>query len=86
MVFRPVSTFQSYFQRLVKSVRNPNELLPKSEGASPQGLLHRARNVSTPQLITGSVVVAELLGFFTVGEMIGRMKLIGYRGDTGAHH
>jgi F-type H+-transporting ATPase subunit g len=26
------------------------------------------------------------LGFFTVGEMIGRFKLVGYRGDTGAHH
>jgi F-type H+-transporting ATPase subunit g len=38
------------------------------------------------QWAAGGVIVAELLGFFTVGEMIGKMKLVGYRGDTGAHH
>ena len=31
------------------------------------------------------VVGAEVLGFFTVGEMIGRLKLVGYRGDK-EHH
>ena len=31
------------------------------------------------------VVTAEVLGFFTVGEMIGRFKLVGYRGDR-EHH
>lgn len=30
------------------------------------------------------VIGAELLGFFTVGEILGRFKLVGYRGDT--HH
>jgi F-type H+-transporting ATPase subunit g len=38
------------------------------------------------KLVTGAVVAGEVLGFFTVGEMIGRMKLVGYRGDTGSHH
>jgi F-type H+-transporting ATPase subunit g len=38
------------------------------------------------KLVAGGVVLAEVLGFFTVGEMIGRMKLVGYRGDTGSHH
>jgi len=42
--------------------------------------------MDTAQLVGLGVIGAELLGFFTVGEMIGRMKLIGYRGETGAHH
>jgi F-type H+-transporting ATPase subunit g len=49
-------------------------------------VLNSIRNISTAQLVSGAVIGAELLGFFTVGEMIGRFKLIGYRGDTGAHH
>jgi hypothetical protein len=36
--------------------------------------------------VAGGVVAAEVLGFFTVGEMIGRMKLVGYHGEAGAHH
>ncbi|KIM98125.1 hypothetical protein OIDMADRAFT_20406 [Oidiodendron maius Zn] len=79
----PVSTFQAYFQRLVKGVRNPSTLV---QGGNPVSILQQLRNVSSAQLATGAVITAELLGFFTVGEMIGRFKLIGYRGDTHAHH
>ncbi|KAH8790516.1 putative sorbitol dehydrogenase [Hyaloscypha sp. PMI_1271] len=82
----PVSTFQAYFQRAVKSVRNPAALLPSSANATPSSVLNQIRNLNTSQIVAGAVVGAELLGFFTVGEMIGRVKLIGYRGDTGAHH
>jgi F-type H+-transporting ATPase subunit g len=32
------------------------------------------------------IITAQVIGFFSVGEMIGRMKLIGYRGDTAGHH
>lgn len=42
--------------------------------------------MSTQQMATVGVIAAELLGFFTIGEMIGRFKLVGYRGETGAHH
>ena len=35
-------------------------------------------------MVTGGVVLAELLGFFTIGEMIGRVKIVGYHGDV--HH
>ena len=31
------------------------------------------------------VVTAEVLGFFAVGEMVGRMKLVGYHGGTPQH-
>lgn len=49
-------------------------------------MMDRIRNMNRQQLVTVGVVGAEILGFFTVGEMIGRMKLIGYRGDSHQHH
>jgi len=87
----PMSTFQSYFQRIVNSIRsgNPRSAFTSattSNAATPSGMLEQVRNISRSQMITGGVIFAEVLGFFTVGEMIGRMKLVGYRGDTGAHH
>jgi F-type H+-transporting ATPase subunit g len=51
---------------------------------TPNQAIGRVRNVSRGQFVAGAVVFAEVLGFFTVGEMIGRMKLIGYRGEV--HH
>ena len=89
---RSISTFQAYFQRAIKSIRNPGALTQQAQGAAenaaanPEGVMSRVRNLSQAQLISGGVLAAELLGFFTVGEMIGRMKLVGYRGETGAHH
>ncbi|KAH8649486.1 mitochondrial ATP synthase g subunit-domain-containing protein [Tricladium varicosporioides] len=77
----PVSTFQSYYQRLLQSLRNPGPTISQASNS-----IQQLRNVDSTKLVAGGVVVAELLGFFTVGEMIGRMKLVGYRGDTGAHH
>ena len=41
--------------------------------------------MSTQQMVAAGVVGAEVLGFFTVGEMIGRMKLVGYRGGVAPH-
>jgi hypothetical protein len=32
------------------------------------------------------VAGAEVLGFFTVGEMLGRFKIVGYKGDAGHEH
>lgn len=87
----PASTFQSYFQRFVKGIRSGNprsafSSAANSSTATPTGLLEQVRNISKAQVVSGGVIVAEVLGFFTIGEMIGRMKLVGYRGDTGAHH
>ncbi|KAJ3553342.1 hypothetical protein NPX13_g10906 [Xylaria arbuscula] len=83
-------TFQTYFQNLWK---NPTSLLQSaSETASktaqqPGSILARIQNVSRAQVVTVGVIAAECLGFFTVGEMIGRFKIIGYHGETaGAHH
>ncbi|KAG5928433.1 hypothetical protein E4U42_000636 [Claviceps africana] len=76
----PMATFQNVYQNLWKSLQN------RTLFRSPQNILQQARNVSNAQLVAGGVVAAECLGFFTVGEMIGRFKIVGYHGETGAHH
>lgn len=75
-----VATFQSYYQNLWKSVQTRSIL------QSSQNFLQQTRNIGAAGLVTGGVVFAELLGFFTVGEIIGRAKLIGYHGEVGSHH
>ncbi|KAI1137224.1 mitochondrial ATP synthase g subunit-domain-containing protein [Hypoxylon sp. FL0543] len=83
-----LATFQSYWQNALKQIRNPNALLETASkfAQQPSALLQQARNVNRAQLVTGGVILAECLGFFTVGEMIGRFKIIGYHGDNHAAH
>ncbi|KAH8682165.1 mitochondrial ATP synthase g subunit-domain-containing protein [Xylariales sp. PMI_506] len=83
-----VETFQSYWQGALKSIQNPSSLVQTASKASQQSssVLQQARNVNRAQLIAGGVVLAECLGFFTVGEMIGRFKIIGYHGEVEAAH
>jgi len=52
---------------------------------NPEAFLGQLRNFDTAALTTAGVVLAEVIGFFTVGEMIGRFKIIGYRGEHGHH-
>lgn len=72
-----------------KAIRNPASLLSEGVNAgtqyTPEGILGRIRNVNRQELAFMGVVGAEVLGFFTVGEMIGRMKVVGYTGDV-EHH
>ena len=86
---RDLAAFNRYTQPIINAVRNPTGLLnhttDTASAMSPDGILNRIRNVNRQQLISAGVIGAEVLGFFTVGEMIGRMKLVGYRGDT-EHH
>lgn len=78
-----MATFQSYFQQTIKNIRHPSKFLPESASAEGvAGAAGAARNFSNAQMATVAVVVAECLGFFTVGEMIGRFKLVGYRGEA----
>jgi len=83
-----MATFQSYFQPLINAARNPTTLYHQTAATagrlSPQTVLARIRNVSREELTTAGIVGAEVIGFFTVGEMIGRMKVVGYR-TSGAH-
>ncbi|KAG8408922.1 ATP synthase subunit G atp20 [Metarhizium acridum] len=75
-----VATFQNTYQTLWRSFRRGTLF------QSPQNILQQARNLSNAQLATAGVVAAECLGFFTVGEMIGRFKIVGYHGETASHH
>ncbi|KAL6713846.1 ATP synthase subunit G atp20 [Lecanora helva] len=84
-----LASFQKYTQPLVKVVRNPAGILNKGvdtgSSYSPEAIFSRVRNLNTQQMVTAGVVGAEVIGFFTIGEMMGRMKLVGYRGDE-EHH
>ena len=62
-----------------------NRSVETSTHYSPEAILSRIRNLNTQQIATAGVVGAEVIGFFTVGEMLGRMKFVGYRGDQ-EHH
>ncbi|KAK4181075.1 putative sorbitol dehydrogenase [Triangularia setosa] len=80
-----VSTFQTYFQNLWKQLQTPGPFFSQlAKSLNPQ----QVRNLSRTQVAAGGVLLAELLGFFTVGEMIGRLKIVGYHGgqSAAAHH
>ncbi|KAF5027562.1 hypothetical protein F66182_304 [Fusarium sp. NRRL 66182] len=75
-----MATFQTTYQNLIKSIQNRTII------QSSQNAIQQVRNIGPAQLAAGGVVAAEVLGFFTVGEMIGRFKLVGYRGEASSHH
>ncbi|MCJ1479601.1 ATP synthase subunit G atp20 [Lambiella insularis] len=82
-----IAAFQSYFSPILRALRNPSSLMsgtPSSSALTPEAILSRIRNMNGAQLVSAGVLGAEVLGFFTVGEMIGRLKLVGYKGDV--HH
>ena len=85
-----ISQFQAYFQPVTNAVRHPRSFLSSlsatAGGATPETILGSLRNVNRQQLATLGVVGAEVLGFFTVGTMIGRGKIVGYRGGEAHGH
>jgi F-type H+-transporting ATPase subunit g len=62
--------------------------MSRASGAlsSSEGLLARVRNMDQKQLAFVGVTAAEVVGFFTVGEMLGRFKVVGYRGEPAHAH
>lgn len=81
--------FQSYFSSFVNVIRHPKAFFSAAENSANSvtlnGILGRIRNVNRQQLVSAGIISAEVLGFFTVGEIIGRLKLVGYRGEV-EHH
>ncbi|PWY89996.1 hypothetical protein BO70DRAFT_358992 [Aspergillus heteromorphus CBS 117.55] len=77
-------TFQSYFQPLINVFSNPAAL--KNAGFSSQSILSRVRNANKKEIALAGVTLAEVIGFFTVGEIVGRMNIVGYRGHAEHHH
>lgn len=76
-----MATFQGYFQPILAALRQPSTLA--SYFSNIGSSLTRVRSLDRKQLAVAGVTVAQVIGFFSVGEMIGRMKIVGYRGDTG---
>ncbi|KIW90050.1 uncharacterized protein Z519_09481 [Cladophialophora bantiana CBS 173.52] len=83
-----VAQFQSYFQPLINVFRNPASISSSASSAfkavNPDAVLGTIRNANRSQLTTVGIIFAQVVGFFTVGEMIGRMKIVGYHGEP--HH
>ncbi|PGH26489.1 hypothetical protein AJ80_01803 [Polytolypa hystricis UAMH7299] len=80
-----VAEFQTYFQPLLNALRQPTALLSRTASFS-QNLLSNVRNLDRRQLAFVGVTTAEVIGFFSVGEMLGRMKIVGYRGEPAHGH
>ncbi|TLS28981.1 hypothetical protein PpBr36_00732 [Pyricularia pennisetigena] len=82
-----MQTFQSYFQNVWKQLQNPQALMRQLSSKVPnQNPVEAVKNISAAQWTAAGVLGAELIGFFTVGEIIGRMKLVGYHGEVEHHH
>ncbi|KAI5795394.1 mitochondrial ATP synthase g subunit-domain-containing protein [Peziza echinospora] len=79
----PISAFETQYKTLVQRLQNPSSL---AKSFSVQNVL--AKLSDTAALKNTGIIAAEVLGFFTVGEMIGRRKIVGYRGKvaSAAHH
>jgi F-type H+-transporting ATPase subunit g len=77
-LYRSAEVFQSYFNNYLQYLRNPSSAISSIslQALNPFRVL---RGVSYQQLATIGVVFAEILGFFTIGEIIGKFKVIGYR-------
>lgn len=84
-----IEAFQSYITPLAHVIRHPTSFFSAAESTANSltmgGILSRIRNINRQELASAGIITAEVLGFFTVGEMIGRFKLVGYRGDV-EHH
>lgn len=85
---RSTKVWEHYYQQALHLAKNRQLLqqeVTKVVGDSAS-LSSKIRNLSPAQIAGGAVFGAEVIGFFTVGEIIGRMKLVGYRGPTESHH
>jgi F-type H+-transporting ATPase subunit g len=82
---------QNYVQPAMNALRNPSSLMNRvaseanSAAQQPANVLAQVRSMSQAQWYSIGVVAAEVVGFFSVGEIIGRFKLIGYRAKE-EHH
>ncbi|KAG5976059.1 hypothetical protein E4U58_006394 [Claviceps cyperi] len=83
-----ISAFKAVYRGLWRSALN-RTLFP-----SPRTILQNAREEvlehgTEPlkaRIAVGTVIGLQCVGFFTVGEMLGRFKLVGYHGEPASHH
>jgi F-type H+-transporting ATPase subunit g len=76
---------QTYMQSALSALRQPSTLASRLGNTNPNNVLSQVRGMSSAQWMSAGVVAAEVLGFFSVGEIIGRFKVVGYR-EKEAHH
>lgn len=85
---RNPSSLLSSAQQTASSAANTAANTASSAANNPQGYLNRLRSLDSATLTSTGIVAAEAIGFFTIGEMIGRFKIIGYHGEAhpDGHH
>lgn len=87
-----MQAIQTYLTPVTNALRNPQSLMSGAQGTAqsaannPRTYLQRLRSMETETLMTTGIVTAETIGFFCIGEMIGRFKIVGYRGGKNEHH
>ncbi|TID26698.1 mitochondrial F1F0-ATP synthase g subunit [Venturia nashicola] len=74
------------FTKYLSVLRQPQTLLHGTTSSNPAQLLARVRNASNKEYAAVGIIAAEVIGFFSVGEMLGRLKIVGYRGNPHAEH
>lgn len=81
---------QQYMQPALNALRNPSTLASRlsteASNTTPQNVLAQLRGMSSAQWASIGIVAAEVIGFFSVGEIIGRFKLVGYRAKQHEEH
>lgn len=82
-----LATFKTYYQPVIKSLQAPTATIKCIYDTTFTlstycNAVGKARALSKAQWAGASIVALEVLGFFSVGEMIGRRKIVGYRGDV----
>ena len=81
------TTFQTAYKTAARVAAQEDSVIFETMAKENRKLLQQTRNLNRAQLVAAGVLLAECLGFFTVGEIIGRFKIIGYHGgNSAAHH
>lgn len=87
-----MATISKYLEPVTNALKNPTSLFnagvktAESSAAQPVNVLNRVRGLSQQQWVAAGIIAAEVIGFFSVGEIIGRFKLVGYRARDHSEH
>ncbi|KAI5303067.1 hypothetical protein KEM55_000733, partial [Ascosphaera atra] len=81
-----LATFQSYYNPLIRALQSPSSipscLAKTAESLKYDTVRAKLSGMSCAQWAGVGIVAAEVIGFFSVGEMIGRRKIVGYHGEV----
>ncbi|KAI5282851.1 hypothetical protein KEM54_002538 [Ascosphaera aggregata] len=85
--FPSLSAFSAYYQPIFNSLKTPAAMTQciYNTAFNPStyyNAMAEARAMTKMQWANAGIIAAEVLGFFSLGEIIGRRKIVGYRGDV----